>query len=142
MSLLPNLRRLALVLALLPQLLMLGAGPAVVVCVAPGGHMQVEAAASACCRGPASAGDGDLSTSQGGPDCGACSDIAIALDPRVFLAAGPGGLDLPSDTATALPVMLTAVPITAEFCYSPGRSARRGHLPPHLVHLRSVLLRC
>jgi len=144
MTRLPNLRRLALLLALLPQLLVLGLGRGVVVCIAPDGHVQVEIAASTCCGddGASTAlGDRNLASSQDEPDCGSCSDLQIALDPRVARGSGTQEIELPAHTAAILPepFAFLAAPDATD---SLGRILDRGHEPPHLIHLRSVVLRC
>ncbi len=43
------LSRLIVLLVLLPQMLVLGMGRGLVICVAPDGHVQIELAASECC---------------------------------------------------------------------------------------------
>lgn len=48
--LVPGIRRLALALALVPQLLVTALGQSLVVCVEPGGHVQLEVLASECCE--------------------------------------------------------------------------------------------
>jgi len=144
MTPLPNLRRLALLLALLPQLLVLGLGRGVVVCIAPGGHVQVEIAASTCCADAApsaTAGNRDLASSQDEPDCGSCSDLQIAMDPRVARGSSTQEIELPAPAA-AIPPEPTAVPAAADATGTLRRIPDRGHEPPHLIHLRSVLLRC
>ena len=138
----PCLRRLALLLALLPQILVLALGQGIVVCVAPGGHVQVEIAASACCAEVGSAvRGGDPGILQDEPDCGSCSDLRIALDPRVARSSDARTLELPSAPA-ALPVEPPAFPKAAERTRPREHHVDRGHEPPHLIHLRSVLLRC
>ena len=144
MTRLPNLRRLALLLALLPQLLVLGLGRGVVVCIAPGGHVKVEIAASTCCGDDGATmapGDRDPAASQDEPDCGSCSDLKIALDPRVTRSSGTQEIELPAHTAAIPPEPLTfqAAPDSTG---SLGRILDRGQEPPHLIHLRSVVLRC
>lgn len=139
-----NLRRLALLLVLLPQLLVLGLGRGIVVCIAPGGHVQVEIAASSCCSNasPSGAvGSGDLASPQDEPDCGSCSDLQIALDTRVARSSGTQGNELPSNAA-APPLEPIADPIAPDAAPSLVRTLDRGHEPPHLIHLRSVVLRC
>jgi len=144
MTPLPNLRRFALLLALLPQLLVLGFGRGVVVCIAPGGHVQLEIAASTCCGddGASTApGDRDLASSQDEPDCGSCSDLQIALDPRVARGSGTQQIELPAHAA-AIPPGPVGIPGAADATGLLDRILDRGHEPPHLIHLRSVQLRC
>ena len=144
MTPLPNLRRLALLLALLPQLLVLGLGRGVVLCIAPSGHVQLEIAASTCCGddGASTApGDRDLASSEDEPDCGSCSDLQIALDPRASRGSGTQEIELPAHAA-ATPPEPDAIPVAANVTGPLDRILDRGHEPPHLIHLRSVLLRC
>ena len=139
-----RLRRLALLLALLPQLLVLGLGGGVVVCVAPDGHVQLEIAASECCgdAGASTApGDRDVASSQDEPDCGSCSDLQIALDTGVARSSGAQEIELPAHTAAILPEPL-AFQAAPDGKGALGRVLDRGHEPPHLIHLRSVVLRC
>jgi len=139
-----SLRRLALLLALLPQLIVLGLGRGVVVCIAPSGHVQVEIAASPCCGDAGSAGAGgdrDLATSQDEPDCGSCSDLQIALDTRVARSSSAGQVELPANAAIP-PLEPFAFPAAVDASRPRGRIQDRGHEPPHLIHLRSIVLRC
>lgn len=145
MATIPRIRRLVLLLALLPQLLVLGLGQDFVVCIAPGGHLQLEAAGSVCCADPTSAStasDEGIAVSQNEPDCGSCSDYRIVLDPRLSRSSGAGRFELPSDATALLPVEIPTLPVAADPTRCFGRPLDRGHEPPHLIHLRSVVLRC
>lgn len=139
-----SLRRLTLLLTLLPQLLLLGLGRGVVVCVAPGGHMQVEVLASACCGGADSSTNtgAGLALTQDEPDCGSCSDLWIVVDSRVSRSSGARDVELPSDTALALAPEPLRFPGSADPLRALGSHLDRGQEPPHLIHLRSVVLRC
>jgi len=144
MTPLSNLRRLAVLLALLPQLLVLGLGRGLVLCIAPSGHVQVEIAASPCCEGanPSTAsGDRDPAASHDAPDCDSCSDLQIALDPRIGRGSSTQEIELPAYAPAIAPEPI-AVPGAADATGPLGRILDRGHEPPHLIHLRSVLLRC
>lgn len=138
-------RRLLVLLALLPQLLMLGLGQGVVVCVAPSGHLQVELSASACCDSPP-AGLTEAGTSFASDrtlvatDCGSCSDFVMVVDllgspdhRKVEFAAPP--------SAAHIVVEVVAEPEPSLSSQGPGTS-RRGVEPLYLGHLRSVVLRC
>jgi hypothetical protein len=134
-----HLRRLALVLALLPQLFVLVLGSGVVLCIAPGGHVQVEVVATECCgeSGSTTAGGVERAVSQSDDGCGACSDLQLVLDPRVPRVAGTG--------AVAGAAALSAEPApwrSAACAMRVAPRADRGREPPHLIRLRSVLLRC
>jgi hypothetical protein len=138
---LPQIRRLLLLLVLLPQLLVLGLGRGVVICIEPGGHVRVEAAASTCC-----ADDGVGRAQSAGAleetDCGSCSDVRIALDVRA--SRGPGhdrSLGGSERLQGALPVALPAC-TTSYVGRALARRAERGHVPPHPVRMRGVVLRC
>jgi hypothetical protein len=138
MTTLHHLRRAVLVLALLPQLLVLGLGSGVVLCIAPGGHVQVEVATTDCCGGPGSSsgGGGEQAAPRGDDGCGACADLQLVLDPRTPRGAGSSDV-----SGAALPVEPTP---DRRAVRAPGFAPRadRGREPPHLIRLRSVLLRC
>lgn len=141
----PSLPRIVLILILLPQLLVLGLGRGVVICIAPSGHVQVEIAASACCSVPSStaaAHDGDLAVPETDPDCGSCSDYWIVFHPSQSRTSTVGSFEAPSDATAA---GTNAIPkpkpaVGRGHALDPPRE--RGHVPQHLIHLRSVLLRC
>ena len=145
MSTTSSLRRMAILVALLPQLLLMGLGQGVVLCVAPGGHVQMEAVASLCCADSTSgeaARDVSLSTPIGDSDCDQCTDYRISLDSIM-------APDSRTEAFERLPGCLAATPTEAPRLLpgstsSPyfGRAPDRGHAPPYLGHLRSVLLRC
>jgi hypothetical protein len=143
MTSLTPLRRLAILLALLPQLLVLGLGSGVVVCVTPDGHLQLEVSGSDCCEELAApSGDKGSARSQGRSDCGPCTDFAIVLDQRRSKDDDGKALRFPS---TPLRAMSLQAPLLAG-PKGPGRAfglpATGVAAPPHLIHLRSVLLRC
>ena len=137
----PSPRRLFILLALLPQLLVLGLGRGVVLCVAPDGHVQIEVAASTCCADALAASPEDtVGSEQEADECGSCTDLQIVVDTRVSRA--PDGTDVDSGPSAALPVE-TSDP------FGRGQSKLAAHRwvqsdlePHHLIHLRSVLLRC
>jgi len=135
-------RRLVLFLALLPQLLALGLGRGVVVCVAPGGHLRLEVAGSACCADPAPAAHAGTVASQDESDCGACTDLGIALDPRLSRRSSAGGSELAGDATAALPVETRTLAEAAHAARHLEPPPDRGFAPPHLLHLRSVVRRC
>jgi hypothetical protein len=142
MTTLPRIRRLALLLVLLPQLLVLGLGRGVVICIASDGHVRVEAAASVCCEDGGSAlGGAGLAGSPDEPDCGPCADFRLALDARAARGSSVAGWELPQ-SAAALPVEPPTPSAAADLARPHGLRQDRGRVPPHLVHLHCVVLRC
>ena len=137
-----TLRHAALLLALVPQLLVLGLGRGVVVCIAPGGHLQIEIAESACCAGRSSDHAGVVTVSQDRPECGSCSDVRLVLDRSECRNSGTRRFELPADATAALPVEVGTLPPAAGPTHSPPHPLDRGHGSPHLIHIRSVVLRC
>ena len=140
----PHLRRIALLLALLPQFLLLGLGRGVVICVAPGGDVRVEITASERCFDPAalgtaSAADGVLSEEE--PTCGPCSDLALVLGDPVIRNSGAHDVELPSglERLSVAPAFSAPMAGAADV---PGLAFERGPRARHLVCMRSVLLRC
>jgi hypothetical protein len=135
--------RYALLIALLPQLLVLGLGRGVVLCIAPGGHLRVEAAASECCLdgGSGSAAVGLATLPADGADCGSCDDVRIAFDARVTRAASapdhvpPHGAAMPAVAAPGRVVVHAGRALEL-------RRAREGSGSPHLACLQNVVLRC
>ena len=145
MTMVPSLQRLALVLAIIPQLIVMGLGQGVVVCIAPGGHMQVEVLANECCAGatPAPAArDRADSVSHEEPDCGSCSDYQILMDLRVSRSSRTGSFEHSPNVTAALPVEFARVPVAERANRSRERHLERGRVPRHLESLRSVMLRC
>ena len=143
-----DLRRLTLFLALLPQLIGLGMGGGIVLCVAPAGKVEVEFASNTCCDGAGARSDESssrrpaaLSPSEDGHGCESCSDLEIALDPRA--SRGSGGTELRFQHLAA-PPLPTSPPACAEplRAGSPGGWFPGAGRPPHLMRLRGVTLRC
>jgi len=137
------LHRLAILLALWPQILILGLGQGVFLCVTPEGHVQMEVASSACRADCSSAmvGGGELEVSQDEPKNGSCSDLEIVLGIRISRSMDDGIPEPPLSTI-ALPVELPTVQMADGGSRPQRRHLERAHQPPYLVHLRSVVLRC
>lgn len=130
-------------LALLPQLLVLGLGHGVVVCVAPGGHVEFEAVGSGCCSAnqdaPANSEDGGFQESD--PDCGPCSDLAIVLNSKRLSDRNLVDLNQCFDPV-ATPIAIHVVLGVQDPAHLFVRPTERHCEPPHLINLRSILLRC
>ncbi|RKY19074.1 MAG: hypothetical protein DRQ55_11580 [Planctomycetota bacterium] len=152
MQMLSITRRVALLLALLPQLVVLGLGHGVVICMTADGHMEVEVASSGCCaESPVvamAAGTAGLigpagSAQQSDADCGSCSDFGIVLDPRPCRGSGVGTSLLSSDLANAPPSPSVALDdaVDSAAC-AVAHGSRGGVTPLHLEHLRSIQLSC
>ncbi len=133
-----------LFLVLLPQLLVLGLGHGIVVCAAPGGQGGLEVAGSACCSkqecAPANS-KARIRLSDAAADCECCSELAIAVgssrsSERNTQDVDPECAPVPSPVATH--VLLGDVD-PAQWFVPPIECQRE---PPHLVNLRSILLRC
>jgi len=142
---LPRLPRILLLLVLLPQLLVLGLGRGVVLCIAPGGHVQVEIAASVCCTAPSSAAvahDDESAVSESEADCDSCSDYWIQVHPSQVRTSTVGGFEASSDVTTAGTTAIPKPKLADGSCRALDPPRGRGSVPPHLIHLRSVLLRC
>ncbi len=133
--------RALVVLLLLPQLLLLGLGGRLVLCVAPDGHLVVEAAGSACCDASAHDDARPAPTlapagAHGGADCGACTDIEIAFLREATAASVGDGPPPASDVARdcgphrAPPRALARV------------TARPPAVSPRFERLRGTVLRC
>lgn len=143
----PPLRRLFLLLALLPQIFLLGLGSGIVVCVAPGGHARLEIALSECRAVSSSVMRGlepevsENGSSENEPDSGSCSDLSVVLGFRASRSLDA----LISEFSSALTAHLVELP---EFSRATDWSLSlighrvRDHGPPHLIHLRSIVLRC
>lgn len=140
-----RLRHLGLLLALLPQLLLLGLGRGVVLCIASDGHVQVELVSSACCLQDASAAGNEEPASGEDSDCGSCRDLLIAMEAVVSRNSVGSSIELPSNAIPlASPLASLESPPRAD---SSGTlplagSPRRALEPPHLSRLRSLQLRC
>jgi len=143
MKTLPTLRRFALAVALVPQLLFLGLGRGVVVCVAPGGHLEVELAAADGCADSRPAApavvEASCVDSHEGLPCGPCSDFGFVVDPR------PGR---ESDAVHELPALAAARPLPAPKAAPPpvdphgGAERAPPRVSPVLGCLATVRLRC
>jgi len=135
----PILRRLLLALVLVPQLAVVGLGSGLVLCVAPGGHLRVELAASGCCSeelptgGPSSAAEPGAEHATDAPACPSCEDVDLLVDTTrperesVDAPAAPPG------------------PVQAELSRGTARLEHRCAPPrprAHLTSLRTVVLRC
>lgn len=121
--------RLLLLALLLPWLAVAGLGRGAVVCIAPGGHLELELAGDGCCgEDPLPADDGD---------CDSCVDVELTADVHALHEdGGPASPLVPPVRGLAQP---PPGPGVAAFS---GAAPRRAKEPPHLRHLRSVRLRC
>ena len=141
-------RRLLVFLALLPQILVLGPGGGVVVCFAPGGHVQIELAASACCADtPAGsheteteAGSAEECNTGGASDCGSCTDFGIVVESRASRTCA--GTDVDSGMVAALPREASALRVRGRLVLLGRRGSQSDLEPQHLIGLRSIRLRC
>jgi len=113
-------------------LLALLGGPSMVLCVAPGGHVRIEASAASgqsCCGHDAADHESEPAPS----DCGDCVDIALQLD-------NSRAQEL-SFTLAPLPVVFTrALPVRDVADFRPGLTPRRLHPPPLLASLSAIRL--
>jgi len=141
MSSLSRIQRLALLVAFLPQLLLLGIGSGTVVCVDQSGNLHVEVGANACCAefAPETAGAHD--DTEEDSDCGSCADYEVVLEPLSSPGRSASQLELPPIAPLALPIEFPAIQIASASDVGLRRSLDRGFAPPHLIQLRSVLLR-
>ena len=136
------------VLALLPQLLVLGLGRSVVLCIGDGGHAQIEVAASLCCAGAGSLAPARVGAEHskvagqddGASDCDACTDLLIVVSTR-FSRVEDG-----TDPGPRAPVAAAPAAPAPERSGQSGFIVRHGSRgdpePPHLLALRSIRLRC
>jgi hypothetical protein len=136
-------RRLLILLALLPQLLVLGLGGGVVICLDPGGGAHIQIAVQSCCEGtsaPSSGATEGVSGFEGEDDCRSCRDVTILEDSG--MARAPEQVKHEIGTA-ALPVVTAFVP-HVDWPLPARRRAivPRDREPPGLLHLRSVVIRC
>ena len=141
-----RIQRIVLLLAFLPQLVVMGMGQSVVVCVGDDGHMQLEVTVSGCCAdfGEAPSGSAPaLSTTEGDSDCISCSDIGIVLDPRPARGASVESLGLAHFVIQLFPLAIEPVDgsATPEAALA-SEAADGGVQPQHLLHRRSVQLIC
>jgi hypothetical protein len=143
-------RRLFVLCLLLPQLVAVSLGNGFVVCLAPGEHLQVELAASACCSSEAPAasaadvGAGGPTAARavdgsGSPECPSCEDVVIATEPaRPERPESALALQPPS----AAPDGLASVSRFRALARAPVDARRGGAQSPHLSRLRTTVLRC
>ena len=139
------MKRLLILLTLLPQLLVLGLGTGVVVCVGAGGHLQIEVAAGDCCSDTSAASleavsNGAWGASGHGFCTTSCTDLGIVVDTR--LSRAPDGPDIETGVSAALPVESSTLFGRGLPVFVAQRGSQDNFEPPHLLHLRSVLLRC
>jgi hypothetical protein len=146
MSATSPLRRLAVLLLVLPPLLSWSLARGVVLCIAADGHLAVEAIASACCDDPGGTGAGPgvglgvgLTLTSSDADCGPCADYG--------LEAAPEGAAVERVSVPEPPVLAAGTrdgqrgaPVQAGVL--PALGGDRGLASPHLVLQRTVLLRC
>jgi hypothetical protein len=140
-----DLRRLLLLAMLLPQLIVLGLGREVFVCIAADGHVEVELASSACCTGPDAAAETAGALPDEGESCGSCSDYGIGVEPRIARASTEDEVNVPphvaaTPAALAPPVVPDALDEARHAAHE--RPARGADPSPHLVHVRITVLRC
>jgi len=146
MSMCSRIHRVVLLLAFLPQLVVMGMGQSVVVCVGDDGHMQLEVIVGGCCADTGEAPMGSapaLSTSENDSDCVACSDIGVVLDPRPARGASVESLGLGHFVVQLSPFAVEPVDgsATPEATVA-SEAAVGGAQPQHLHHRRSVQLIC
>jgi hypothetical protein len=129
-----------LLFVLLPQLAVAGLGSGVVLCVAPGDHLQVELSASRCCESELQAdllpADETLgSRPEQPPACPSCEDVEILADATV---PGRQGVHAPAPPPS-LAVAFVALPLADGFLRPRiGWIRAAAHLSP----LRSIVIRC
>ncbi len=109
---------LAILLALLPQLLLTGLGRDVFLCVGPAGHVQVELVAGGCCA------DGAQPAGEDDSGCSSCSDIRLWQDS--FL---PNKISIPVFVAILVTERLPLSGLTEGSDSSPMISFARPCLP-------------
>jgi len=137
----PSIRRLALILALLPQLLILGFGQGMVLCVTEDGHFQVEVPSDDCCEGTSNLGEDQVvAKASSDSDCGACDDFLIVFDS----ALNQGNLlsNVLLEGSSRLLVEPFVLPEWNASSTSPWNADAKSLAPLHLGQLRSVLLLC
>ena len=147
-------RRILALIALLPQLIVLGMGRSVVLCVGDGGHARIEVASSVCCAvtptaaqaAPAKAAHeqgvlpADDEQEGGASDCDSCTDLLIVVSTR-FSRVEDG-----TDPGPRAPVAAAPAAPAPERSGQSGFIVRHGSRgdpePPHLLALRSIRMRC
>ncbi|MDF1799800.1 MAG: hypothetical protein P1V81_11540 [Planctomycetota bacterium] len=128
-----SLTHLLLVALLIPQLCLAGLGMGLVVCIAPGGHLELELSETGICCDEEQAPREDLGH---GDQCNACTDVEVRFE-------------LPADRPVEV-ANLAGLPLELPACLAPLAPApqRRACLqaplrePPHLGRLAVVRLRC
>ena len=137
------IHRVIFFLALLPQLLVLGLGHGVVVCVGPGGHVEIETVGGICCSdseaAPSSSEVDGFQHSDS--DCGPCTDIALLSNSKHPSDRDADDLDQ-SLESVGRPVATHVILGAQDPAHFFVRPVERHCEPPHLDNLRSVLLRC
>jgi hypothetical protein len=137
------------VLALLPQLLVLGLGRSVVLCIGDGGHAQIEVAASLCCAGAGSLAPARVGAEHskvagqddGASDCDACTDLLIVVSTPCSRVED-GNAPPPPGPAAAPPAAPAPATSRGHGDLATRRASRGSPEPPHLLALKSVRLRC
>ncbi len=107
--------------------------------------MRVEAAESVCCAESTVVGaaqGGIITSSPDRANCDECVDYRISVDPRLAPSSNSDAFDLPLEAIAALPIATPQVSFGTSMPPYFGRAPDRGQAAPHLIHLRSVLLRC
>ena len=138
--------RCALVwLLVLPQLLFLGLGGRLVLCLAPDGHVQLESSASFCCdvaeseqpsQGMGSERVTDPTEEGQASDCGPCTDLEIIFVCEAAPDSSSGGTFVPPLAAPS-PEHYSCPP-RAQPCASP----RPPSVSKQQVQLRVTVIRC
>jgi hypothetical protein len=137
----PSLPNLLAFLALLTQLVLPGVGSGVVICVEPGGHVQIEIASGVCCDEPTTIGVAGIREDKTeSSDCEACLDLAFTMDPWVPTRSLHVNRDQIVIAATAIPVPHHRT--LERILLEEWRPPLRCDVHPHLSHLRSVVIRC
>ena len=127
---------MAALMALLPQLLLLGLGRGVVLCSATDGHVQMEILASGCCDDALFASHdahGPVADT-GAARCGACTDFRVVPDDRM------PRVETEAPALVAIP--LPAPAVVAARGRAPVSASYHRRIASHLLSLRSVSLRC
>ena len=148
-------RRILALIALLPQLIVLGMGRSVVLCVGDGGHARIEVASSVCCAvtptaaqaAPAKAAHeqgvlpADDEQEGGASDCDSCTDLLIVVSTPCSRVED-GNAPPPPGPAAAPPAVPAPATSRGHGDLATRRASRGSPEPPHLLALKSVRLRC